>query len=79
MEITWALSNSYLKRRGNTQTQPGEFCRFLAFRRYLEMAEEHAALNRSTEDYLLFAKILRLTSEVLIRPNKALHDVKDIL
>jgi len=51
----------------------GSFADFLAFRRYLEMAEEHAALNRSTEDYLLFAKIL------LIRPNKALHDVKDIL
>jgi len=57
----------------------GSFADFLAFRRYLEMAEEHAALNRSTEDYLLFAKILRLTSEVLIRPNKALHDVKHIL
>jgi len=54
-------------------------CRFFSFSKVSGDGEEHAALNRSTEDYLLFAKILRLTSEVLIRPNKALHDVKDIL
>lgn len=57
----------------------GGFADFLSFRRYLEMAEEHAALNRSTGDYILFARILHLGSEALIRPDKALYGVKDIL
>lgn len=57
----------------------GGFAEFSGFRRYLELAEEHAAFNRSAGDYLLFAKILRLGADLLVHPEKALSGVKDIL
>lgn len=52
---------------------------FSGFRRIMELAEEHAALNRSVGDYVLFAKILRMSAEILDRPEKVSPDVKDIL
>lgn len=57
----------------------GGFADFSGLRRYLELAEEHAALNRSAGDHLLFARILRMGAELLERPDKALYEVKDIL
>jgi len=49
------------------------------FYRYLELAEEHAVLNRNAGIYILFAKILHMDAELLTRSEKALHWVKGIL
>jgi len=57
----------------------GGFTDFTGVYRYLELAEEHAVLNRSAGDYMLFARILRLGAELLSRPEKSLYIVKDIL
>jgi len=57
----------------------GGLADFSEFRRYLELAEEHAALNRSAGDYMLFAKILRVGAELLDRPEKAPQGIRNIL
>lgn len=57
----------------------GGIAEFTGFRRYLDLAEEHAALNRSAGDLLLFAKILRREAEVLTESDKDTGSFRDIL
>jgi len=52
---------------------------FSSFHRYLELAEEHAALKGNAQNYILFAKILRLGAELFAQPEKVPHAIKDIL
>lgn len=52
---------------------------FSGFHRYLELAEEHASLNRNAGDYALFTKILRMCADLLDRPEKALRNAREIL
>jgi len=52
---------------------------FSDFNRYLELAEEHASLNRSSGEYAIFVKIFRMCADLPARPEKALHGIKDIL
>ncbi len=61
------------------KSSQGGFADFSSFHRYLELAEEHAALNGNARDYILFAKILHLGAELFAQPAMGLHSVKDIL
>jgi len=57
----------------------GSFVDFSGFYRYLELAEEHAVINRGAADYVLFVKILRLSAGLMERPDKELYGVREIL
>lgn len=52
---------------------------FSGFNRHLEMAEDYANLDRSSGDYVVFAKLLRMSADLLIKPEKVMHVIEDIL
>lgn len=49
------------------------------FYKYLELAEEHASINRKAGDNLLFAKLLHFGAEFLTKSEKIFETVNEIL
>jgi len=57
----------------------GKSADFSSIECYLDIAEEYAALNRNTREYLVFAKILRTCAYLLVEPEKTKRYIEEIM